>query len=121
MSMPDALIEKAAKAIALHEYRVEIPSWIPTCICGWRADRAYDTAAYDAHVARAVLETVADDIRAEALRDAADAWQQGGWGNAIPSPEAQGRVALVVNMSRRTIEWLRARADRIGAGGEPRE
>ena len=60
--LPEALIEKAVTAI-------------PTLY----------SCSYNRHVARAVLEAVADDIRAQALREAADAWQQGGWGDAIPS------------------------------------
>ena len=113
MSMPEALVESAAKAMHAD---VCCPADGKNGACVYPNDRWGDR-----RVARIALETVADDIRAEALRDAADAWQQGGWGNAIPSPEAQGRVALVVNMSQRTTEWLRARADRIGAGGEPHE
>ena len=72
MNIPEELVEKTAAEVARHEYRAD-PDFIPYCICEWRADRAYDTAAYDAHVARAVLEAVADDIRAEALADLAAA------------------------------------------------
>ena len=72
------LIAKAADAIdgRRHEYRVDADTWRTYCTCGWSAEEPYDVAAHNSHVAVAVLEAVADDLRAEgaaqALEDAAD-------------------------------------------------
>lgn len=64
--------------------------------------------------ARAALEAVAPLIAAKALRDAADAWQTGGWADDIP--KGATRPAVVLGMAQRATNWLRARADRIERG-----
>ena len=64
---PD-LIERVADVIDVrrHDYRVDSDTWVPYCTCGWTAEESYDVAAYDRHLAVAVLEAVAHDLRAEA-------------------------------------------------------
>lgn len=74
----DELIAKAADVIdgRRHNYDVNSATWKPYCICGWIAEEPYDVAAYDRHLAGAVLEAVLPGIiqqaKAEALREAAD-------------------------------------------------
>ena len=62
--------------------------------------------------ARAALEAVAPLIAAKALRDAADAWQVGGWSESLP--HRSDRPALILGMAQRATTWLRARAEHIG-------
>ncbi len=48
---------------------------------------------------------------AQVLRDAADAYQVGGWADDMPA--GSSRPALILGMAQRATDWLRARADRI--------
>ena len=49
------------------------------------------------------------EVASKALRDAADAWQTGGWANGLP--KGADRVALILGMAQGATTWLRARAD----------
>ena len=73
----------------------------------WSRRRSEFDRALAAHDAR---------VRAEALREAADAWQVGGWADDLPKGTA--RPALILGMAQRATNWLRVRADRLAAGGE---
>lgn len=53
-------------------------------------------------------------VKAEALREAADAWQTGGW--AEDSPPGQTRPALILGMAQRAVGYLRTRANAVEAG-----
>lgn len=53
---------------------------------------------------------------AQVLRDAADEWQVDGWADDLPT--GMSRPGLILGMAQRATNWLRARADRIAAGGE---
>ena len=53
---------------------------------------------------------------AQVLRDAADSWQWGGWSSDMP--KGSDRTAIILGMSQGAATWLRARAERIAAGGE---
>lgn len=66
------LIAKVADAIDVrrHDFRVDTDTWRPHCICGWSAEESHDVAAYDRHLAVAVLEAAAPLL-------AAKAWEQG--------------------------------------------
>lgn len=55
-------------------------------------------------------------VKAEALREAADAWQVGGWSNDIPKGDT--RPALILGMAQAGLNWLRTRADLIERGGD---
>jgi hypothetical protein len=59
------------------------------------------------HVARAVAEA-----RAEALREAADAWTQGEWANHMVT--ASDPAQIRIGTANRVGDWLRTRADREG-------
>ena len=65
------LIAKAADAIdsRRHDFGFDRNSR-PYCPCGWTAEEAHDVAAYDRHLAVAVLEAVAADLRAEGAAQA---------------------------------------------------
>ena len=65
-------------------------------------------------VAGDVLRAVAPAIAAQALRDAATAWQLGGWAEKMP--EGSSRVALIIGMGQHATDYLRARADRLELG-----
>lgn len=68
--------------------------------------------------ARDILEVAAPLIAAEALREAADGYQIGGWSDDIPI--GPSRPALILGMSQRAVKWLRDRANKIEqAGKEP--
>jgi hypothetical protein len=50
-------------------------------------------------------------VKAEALREAARAWQMNGWAGDLPT--GSERVSLILGMSQRAVDFLLARADRI--------
>ena len=57
-------------------------------------------------------------VKAEALREAADAWTQGQWSDVMlpkPTPPA----VPVIAYSNRMGDWLRDRAGAIEAGDQP--
>lgn len=90
-----ALVAKAAEAV--HD----------TCM------ESDDSWTIDEQIARAVLDAVAPTLRAEALREAKQAWQWGEWINAPHRADPlQGRLAA----GQYVTDWLSARADRIEAG-----
>lgn len=64
----DAMVEAAGKLLPIHD-RVDTPSSIYRCLCGWRAEKPHDVDGYDQHRARLVLEAAAPLIAAAALRD----------------------------------------------------
>ncbi len=71
-----------------------------------QADPMISTADFDRWLAVHDAE-----VAAGALREAADAWQTGGWANGLP--KGADRVALILGMAQGTITWLRARADAL--------
>lgn len=108
LRLADALVEQAALA-DLNHWRVEWNALAPLTSLDdmphadeWRGG------------ARAALEAAAPLIAAQALRDAADGYQTGGWADDLPA--GGSRPALILGMSRRAVAWLRARADEIEAG-----
>ncbi len=54
-------------------------------------------------------------VKAEALREAADAWQTGSWAGDLPAAGAT-RVALILGMAQRAADYLRTRASAVEAG-----
>ena len=109
-------IEKAAQA--LHDLRSR-RSWAFHEIGQPLGDTVYDDERRAD--ARAALEAVADELRAEgaakALREAADAWQVSGWAADVP-PAGADRPALILGMAQRATNFLRSRADQIEARDE---
>lgn len=57
------------------------------------------------------------EIKAEALREAAEAWTQGAWATDMP-PKGADRPALILGMAQSAGDWLRARAARIAGTAE---
>ena len=61
--------------------------------------------------ARAALEAAAPLIAATALRDAADAWQWGGWSTITEPAKRPEQVPRVLGIADAVTGWIRARAD----------
>lgn len=70
----------------------------------------------DMLAAAGLLATAEHDaqVAAQALREAAAAWQTGGWAGDLP--RGSTRHAVVLGMAQNATDWLRARADRIAGG-----
>ena len=62
---------------------------------------------------RAALEAAAPLIAAQALRDAADAWQWGGWSTITEPAKRPEQVPRVLGIADAVTGWIRARADQI--------
>jgi hypothetical protein len=101
----------------LAEHRWEsVPSPKGLCSCGnlpaTKEHFGRWVEAWRDHVADALAGAVARliaDARADALREAADAWQVGGWANVLlPKPEPPAVPAIAY--SNRVLDWLRDRA-----------
>ena len=60
---------------------------------------------------RPALEAVAPQIAATALRDAADAWQWGGWSTITEPAKRPEQVPRVLGIADAVTGWIRARAD----------
>ena len=101
-TVTDEAVEAAARA----EWRVDfaLTPWV---------SGPEDVRDYYRDTARAALEAAAPLIAAQALRDAADGYQTGGWADDLPA--GGSRPALILGMSQRAVAWLRARADQIEA------
>ena len=54
-------------------------------------------------------------VKAEALKEAADAWQSGGWAKELP--KGTTRAQLIIGMSQATLDWLRKRAEIEASNG----
>lgn len=86
------------------------------CACGARFEAG--KRLHHAHLANILAAHVLGLVaagKAEALREAADAWTQGAWSNVMlpkPTPPA----VPVIAYSNRVGDWLRDRAD--GLAGE---
>ena len=63
-------------------------------------------------VLAAALPLVTPAIKAEALREAADAWQWGEW-STITEPAKRPAVPSILGIANAVTDWIRARADRI--------
>lgn len=94
------------------------------CDCGWQRPlrpgaatpgRSMHLQHQEDMLAAAGL-LVSAEHNAQVLRDAALAWQTGSWADDLP--KGGSRAALILGMAQRATDWLRARADRIAAGGE---
>ena len=97
----DEMVETAARAID-HAYNPE---------------RHPILAAMFGDYARAALEAVAPLIAAQALRDAADAWQWGGWSTITEPAKRPEQVPRVLGIANAATDWIRARADQIAKEG----
>ena len=67
-------------------------------------------------VLAAAIPLVTPAIKAEALREAADAWQWGEWSTITEPakrPEVVGQVPRILGIANAVTDWIRARADRI--------
>lgn len=51
-------------------------------------------------------------VSAQALRDAADQWQTGGWSDDLPTTGNP-----ILGMAQRATNWIRARADQLERTG----
>lgn len=93
-----------------HEYRVDAPSWVPYCTCGWTADEVYDARAYDEHIVAVVLDHERPRIEAEIRESIATEIEA----------EAKPRRFLARDFSGRPFPALVeiARAARIARGGD---
>ena len=63
-------------------------------------------------VLAAAIPLVTPAIKAEALREAADAWQWGEW-STITEPAKRPAVPSILGIANAVTDWIRARADRI--------
>ena len=72
---------------------------------------SYSMDDYGAAFDRAMAAHDAE-VAAKALRDAADAWQTGGWANGLP--KGANRAALILGMAQGTTTWLHKRAETLG-------
>ena len=68
-------------------------------------------------VALTVLTAAAPLIAAQALRDAADAWQWGEWAAITEPAKRPEQVPRILSIADAVTDWLRARADRIEKEG----
>lgn len=75
------------------------------CICG-----AHNLLGYRTHLAE-ILAALTAKARAEALTDAANAWQEGEW-TALTSAVRPGGPGSIIGAGQVVADWLRARADR---------
>lgn len=91
----DEMVETAARAMD-HAYN---------------PDRAPILAAMFRDYARAALEAAAPLIAAQALRDAEDAWQWGGWSTITEPAKRPEQVPRVLGIADAVTGWIRARAD----------
>ena len=94
-------------------------TYSPLCACGnWR-DKRDDGTRHRAHVAQALVAAgvvrLAGEVRAEALREAADKWQVGDWSNVL-LPKPVPPAVPVIAYSQRVLDWLR---DRAALAAEP--
>ena len=62
---------------------------------------------------RAALEAAAPLIAAKALRDAADAWQWGGWSTITEPAKRPEQVPRILGIANAVTGWIRARAERF--------
>lgn len=46
----DEAVRAGAAVLRDHEYRVDVPSWVPYCTCGWRGSKDFATEEFDEHV-----------------------------------------------------------------------
>ena len=70
-------------------------------------------------VLAAAIPLVTPAIKAEALREAADAWQWGEWSTITEPakrPEVVGQVPRILGIANAVTDWIRARADELEAG-----
>lgn len=68
----------------------------------WACSNSFSAEKFDAWLAAHDRE-----IQAQALRDAADEWQTGGWANV---PRRSDRVADRLGAAQHVCNWLRKRA-----------
>jgi hypothetical protein len=120
--MPDAQPKPtAAEVLGGHRYARwkdatrEQPGGYGYCQCGQRIEYSHPQHQADMLAAAGLLATAEHD--AKMLRDAAEAWQYGGWADDMP--KGVDRTALILGMAQRAAVWLRARAARIAAGETP--
>jgi hypothetical protein len=87
------------------------------CVCDeWSDDEMSED--WDEHLADAIMPLVARERAAakqEALKEAADAWLHGAWGN---TPRKADRVADRMAASQYAGDWLKARAASIETGSD---
>ena len=124
MNLPDEKREAVAGVLAAHVCLYE-PRVYPSfeCSCGeWDGAQGDDgsetdgqndnAAAYRAHLADALAPLLAGwlaEARAEALREAADAWTQGQW-SEVMLPKPAPPAVPVIAYANRVGDWLRDRA-----------
>lgn len=104
--IPAAIVEKAANAKFKRAYTDDAFTW----------DDAPDhVQKYCRDAVVRALAPVYADIQAAALRDAALAWQLGGWADILPLPDD---ALPVLSMANHGAAWLRARADELDGGAK---
>lgn len=108
------LSEEEREALALALGCDNHPPEYGECVtCASRAEQIWDDA-----VARIVADRE-ERARAEALREAADAFQVNTWADVItPALKTNGIPALAVGQA--VVDWLRARASSAPTEGEQR-
>ena len=62
-------------------------------------------------VLAAAIPLVTPAIKAAALREAADAWQWGGWSTIAEPAKRPERVPRILGIANAVTDWIRARAD----------
>lgn len=105
--IPKHIIEKAAEAKFKREYPDDAFSW---------DDAPEHVQKYCRDAVVRVITPVYADIQAKAIREAANAYQVGGWAKAVP--RGNDRPTLILGMAQHAINWFRARADELD-GGKP--
>ncbi len=109
-------LTRLVEVLAAHRLVVNRSEQRPWCSCGWHGRPATDD--HLAHQAQALVDAglvatnVHDvEVAQQALRDAADDWQMGGWAEDLPAGDS--RPALILGEAQRATDWLRARADQL--------
>ena len=108
--LAEVLIEEGAgPGNSIHSWRCAYPDRYGPCSCVEEAT--------DALLASPVLAQMLAEAKAEALREAADAWTRGGWSDVMlpkPAPPA----VPVIAYSNRVGDWLRDCAEASDQEGE---
>jgi hypothetical protein len=109
ITIPDAAVEAVARLLRAEVCEAPVDVWDDPGIISnhikdiWRLD------------ARDMLTAAAPHIAAQALRDAADAWQINGWVEGDLPPRGSTRPVLIIGMAQRACDFIRERAARIEA------
>lgn len=117
MTIPKRIIEKAARAVSPHLFTDVFEQTLNKLSLFTPEQARESTEKKRAEALQSVtdvLTPVYADIQAEALREAASAFQVGGWAKSMP--RGNDRPTLILGMAQHAINWFRARADELDGG-----